>query len=198
MADTKISADMTVTPTGADFIPILQAGANKKATLASVVTLGSLLKAETIISGSDVTSYTFSGLDGNTDGGYVLVVELLPVNTSTNTISIRFNGDASSTGYKQQYLVAFATTAYIASTDNFAKLGDMSTTQTVLFGTANITRIGGYGVIQGQTMRLDALINYVSIAKYSATITNITSITVVGDVANGIKIGSILRLYKRK
>jgi len=86
-------------PTGQDFIDMIdtlkeiyqadeaptspQTGDIWVDTAASFAAGESLLVAETVVSGSPVTSVTFSGLDGNADGGYFLASSIMFLESST-------------------------------------------------------------------------------------------------------------------
>jgi len=103
MADTKISADMTVTPTGADFIPILQAGANKKATISSINALGAV-----VIQALGVKSVDFTVDVAN--------CAYATVTTGAAAVAMTLTSPASSTNsYRQVVAILQGTTARVVT-----------------------------------------------------------------------------------
>ena len=150
--------------------------------------------------GSAATSYTFSGLDGDTDEVYVLVfrvkkavasamnIELQPNAATTNQVSSgHFAGPSGASG------VLNNTTLRLME-DGDATNGNISAGVAVIEAKTGILR----------TMRCQWTVALASPAVYSAhfagvwneTATNITSLVFIASQTNGIGTGSYARLYK--
>jgi len=167
----------------------------------------SLLVAETIVSGSAVTSVTFSDLDGNTDGGYVLECSVLNSTSTVGEIATYINSDTSSNNADYHGVTVY--TSY-GTADNTAK--NTKTNGTSLTGSplaANNTTSFICSIKRDQAGRVvytnTIAQNYgTDLTMYSAVttkytqVTNITSLTVTSTVSSSIAVGSTFRLYRRK
>jgi len=159
----------------------------------------SLLVAETVVSGSAATSVTFSGLDGNAAGGYVLELSIVGVNNVVDgSVYLHVNGDTTNTHYAGRYAQLGA--SYTSSALAVPTIAQTDDGWYPLYS-VNIDRIGGYftafsqgGFVSGVT----SIISNSYIYKSDASITNITSLTITTAVASNLNIGSTFRLYKRK
>ena len=161
----------------------------------------SLLVAETVVSGSAVTSVTFSGLDGNAAGGYVL--ECVAGFTGTSVISADINGNkntsiaivlagATNGANATTYIGTTTTGAWVLSNDTTASKMVHGTT---IFSPAAFNSVQAYSFYtSGST---NGLPRYQK-AIFTDSISNITSITLTSSAANSIVVGSTFRLYKRK
>jgi len=201
MANLKISELTAATTSSGVTIPILQGGANKKMD----VSLLGLSVAETVVSGSAVTSVVFSDLDGNAAGGYVLVGRV--VAAAQASIGLYINSDTTPTNYLTQQIYQQSTTV--------GGVLRACTTEFTSFNNANedchfVMDINiNSGKIATSTKAIQVIstntYNVIGGTRYLGADTNITSLTVTGytintntGAANTIGIGSTFSLYKRK
>lgn len=163
---------------------------------------GSLLVAETVVSGSAVTSVEFTGLDGNADGGYVVAATRMTGGTG-NGLKMYFNGDTTDSNYNAQAIYLSSNT--VLASNNFAAAwldaagGLTSSNPSQLEITIDInarivcmcdSHVYTNGAVTHNINRtyLAHLVNQ----------SNITSFSIQATAANDIGIGSRFRLYKRK
>lgn len=154
------------------------------------------LVAETVVSGSAVTSVTFSGLDGNAAGGYVLCSELISAGGAAGELWLYVNGDETGTNYYSQVLYGAGTTV-AAERTNSARIGAVDGT---ILSTTEICTVNSVYIANTQTSYGDAsaLMTQTMSTKKTGTVTNITSLKLSSQIANQLGIGSTFRLYKRK
>ena len=154
------------------------------------------LLADYTVSGSAITSYTFSGLNINADEEVVLVATI--DGTAFNNVSIYFNGNTTGTNYYNQLLSASNTSVSGLRTNSSYALW----TSLNCFSLINIKLTNnGYIVWQSNTERYFSTSNIDLINIYGTstfTTSQITSLTITHASANGIGIGSRFQLYKVK
>lgn len=159
---------------------------------------GSLLVAETVVTGSAVTSVTFSGLDGNDAGGYLLLAEVINATSNQIEMYISVNGDTTITNYYSQILLANGTTITTANV-NEPRIGRMDASKKSDFDISIKCNSGYFRYISksmfgsGSTQRI-----YTLTGDKTASVTNITALAITSTAANSIAVGSTFRLYKRK
>lgn len=155
---------------------------------------------------SDVTSYTFTGLDGNTARRYLIVANIIAGVTADTVYMVRPNADSGS-NYNNQRL--FVLDAGSPAGDNGGAVGSTG----MCLG-ANKTTVGNVSFVKFEMHAKSGLIrNYISEYNhtYAAndvgylttargfwtnTADNITSLQILADQATGIKTGSIIELWK--
>ncbi len=176
-------------PTAQDFVDLLDTLSADDA---------SLLVAETVVTGSAVTSVTFSGLNGTVAGGYRLegYITGLPV---AAYLMLKPNG-ASATNTFGTSLKAVNTTVTSTyhGTDAVIKLAENNWTG----GSASIGRfvvdlVNEVALVQFRGLEGSAFPSIV-ISHYQLNVGGTTSLTVESSTANGIGVNSTFRLYKRK
>ncbi len=156
---------------------------------------GNLVLVEHKDVGSDTTSVTFSSLDINTDGKYLLILEVLEAGVNTSTISLYVNGLTTATDYQSQRLQASGT-GTSASRDNNARIMVIDVNDTGL-ATIWISLINGYYYASSIGPTDQANIRYDNFAvRKDATVANITSLVIEGNETNGIDGNSKMTLYK--
>jgi hypothetical protein len=160
---------------------------------------GTLLEAETTVSGSAVTSVSFTGLDGNAAGGYVLEGSFSGDAGLTSDVKIYFNGNTTDVNYYTEDVMAYNSTP-VAIQRAYPKLCSPSTRGGSF--NANITRTA-YGYIESTCTysSYDGTYSRTGVAGvvFTASNTNITNITVSSYSGTAvIGIGSTFRLYRRK
>jgi hypothetical protein len=165
--------------------------------IASTQTTG--LIAEQVVTGSDTTSVIFTGLDGNSHGGYILVC--LCKNMQNSQVSLYINGDTTATNYYTDEWYNTAATTLGRSVTNGSRVfySDAgSNTHSVVQIDRNV---GGFPTMISEIVRKTAAYN-IEQNKNSilgtVSITNITSLSITHGSASGIGVGSIFRLYRRK
>lgn len=157
-----------------------------------------LVEAKTIT--SDVQSYTFSGLDGNTDGVYLLICNFLngastslytwqPNGVTTNQKATRYNNNGVADGLSNQTDLQIG----------FSILNGFCLTHTTIYARCNPNSVAMVRQYHSHYT------NYPATGDCNAGFhggvwtdnsTNITSIIVTGDQTDSIKNGSQLYLYK--
>jgi len=148
---------------------------------------------------SAATSYTFSGLDGDTDEVYFAVFRIVKAVAAAITVVLKPNG--ITTNQVTKGTIDGTGSGSISTSTLQIVANGSGTTGDVDHGTLPID--AKTGVIR--TARLNSLEAAGSSAyvidaalSWNETATNITSIDVVCDQANGIAAGSYVRLYKVK
>jgi|SRR5215831_1210706 len=159
---------------------------------------GGLVLVENKNIAANTTSVTFAGLDGNTDGAYLLIGKwLVNGGSGSNTLTVNPNGSSSSTSYERLYNggndggSTWLVGGGMSNGDRIgftwhiqAKTNNQSTAQPKYFqgqciqdngGTLTIVNIGG---------------------KLNDTVNNLTSLDVTSNLTNGIGQGSQFSLYK--
>ena len=156
------------------------------------------LLADVTVTGSAITSYTFSGLEINADEEVILVSDVY--NTVLgNGIKLFANGNTTLTNYYTQYIDVDSTT--ISSNRNNSN--DMSycpVGYSFIITNIKLTN-NGYFTFQAHANRnyggsgIMIKENYIT---STFTLSQITSLTVSHASTNGIAIGSRFQLYKVK
>lgn len=156
------------------------------------------LVAEYIVTGSARTEVTFSDLDGNADGGYVVVMRAINATANLSNISICINGDTTGANYYTQY-VSFGGTTVVASRYQSHDWGILAASAKMA-SVSNVVVVGSIAKIFSQSNRLDgsAAMLYHALTDYTVSISNITSLTILASVANSLAIGSTFSIYRRK
>jgi hypothetical protein len=154
---------------------------------------------------SAATSVTISGLDGNTDEEYNLLIRAINNNASAAEYRLRFNNDTGS-NYGKQNLRGTSTTAdAIRSTgDDNAPLSYRGTiaqnetilTDTLIYAKSGYVRTGinkNTTGISGTTVTALGLNGFV----WNNTADNVTSLVIYANQADGLGIGTTIELYKK-
>ena len=159
-----------------------------------------LIEADVVVE-TATTSVTISDLDGNAAGGYVLTAS--STGDTTASVYIQCNGDTTQSHYLVQRgdingtAVTYQRAAGISLFD-YA----VSSANPRAVGSAAIDIVGGYFVAIWNGLRGIGGSTQVAQQSYcvknDATISNITSITLVSDATSGIDAGSKFTLYRRK
>jgi hypothetical protein len=155
-------------------------------------------------SGDDpITSYTFSGLNGNADEEYMLIIRHTG-GKATSNVYAQINNDTS-TNYGYQHLqgeggskLAARNTASdrILLSINTADAGELNMSQTILSAKSGYVRTGivkTVNKIAGTTVQ-DIDIQGVV---WNNSVDNITSLKILSDQTAGIGTGSHIYLFKR-
>lgn len=165
---------------------------------------GSLLLAEQTIIGSPVTTVTFTGLDANAHGGYTLIAQQAPSATIAPDAYLFYNNDTTQTKYRrahQHYETLGGGSG--AGQDATINLGvgtnhegqvsiiniDIDATGQIIANVRNTT------LFVDKTRIMTAYRGHAYIATPPS---NITRIDFTAVNANGIAVGSIFKLFRRK
>ena len=146
-----------------------------------------------------VTTVTFSGLDGNTDGIYVLESRVKPV-SGLITLSLLPNGLTTN----QSGNIGFLGSSYIAGAVAKLPLGQCAGAAGTVGECVSSVRLYASAIGAGalpQRRRLMGNMQYTSTyavlsGLWIDTSTNITSLVIEGHLPNEIDIGSTFALYK--
>lgn len=159
------------------------------------------LLADYTVSGSAITSYTFSGLKINADEEVVLVSDIYNTSAGNSDIRLSFNGTTSDTSYYQQYISANGTSvgatrwnaSYFYINLNAGKkaytVGNIKLTNNGYI-TVHVHDLHNYS---GSDMYM-----YEAVNTSTFTFTNINSITISALSYTALGIGSRFQLYKVK
>ena len=158
----------------------------------------SSLVGSALISGAAATSMTVSGLSLSSVVAYEIVFALqTAVSSADLLVSLYYNGDTTESHYRYQYLYANLSTAAASSSANAY----------ILDTTLN------FGTITGSVILMSTLKNYkhamvIAVAESAsgsltdlrgthqwANTANVTSITLSANSANGLAIGSYMKVY---
>ena len=149
------------------------------------------------VSGGAVTDLTFSSLDGDTDGVYLVVGTISNATGSSGRIHLFINGDTTDGNYTTQRFKAENVTLS-TSRENDARLGGLQANDDIFFLAWVQRTAQDFGKVisncindQGtSTFREEGYI------ATDSTISNITSITLHSTVASAIDNDSTVSLYK--
>lgn len=208
MPDAKISSDELVTLEPTDFIPAIRGESNVR--VAGSYFASSPLIAEYIVGsgtssgtthyvggGSPITTLDITGLDAATAGGYVLLCQAINATNSLASLNLFFNGDTTAGNYLNRELYALSSgvgtgTGDACITQLPAGVGKEGTSETTI--TMMVS-----GKCRAMTrFSLDSNTQDSLHTKTTASsINNMTSISVISDVAGAIGIGSKFTLLRR-
>jgi len=156
----------------------------------------------------DTTSVTFSGLDGDTDGQYMLLYRIrkIPVTGSSRRVSIQPNGISTN----QNSLGRFHDPSGNNATSSFTLLNIAAFSSGALQQNVGVLILDAKTGSQGRLYTADVATyfstNVVTIdgqrrdhyaGVWRDSVTNITSLDFVSDFANGLGAGSQFCLYKK-
>lgn len=147
--------------------------------------------------GAAATSLDVPALDLNSDVRYRCYFSLKAVGAGTNTISLRFNADSTTTNYGRAYVLAGAGAGASGGNSNIFDIGGAATNEKWT-GVIDIFKdFDGYPRAHLSIMRggkTNLLTHVASIIWESAT--NVTSLSLVDSVATGLAAGSTLKVWK--
>lgn len=163
---------------------------------------GGLILVENKIIAANTQTVTFSGLDGDTDGSYLLLgkikngaasddeVQVRPNGVTTNLTQVWANFDGSSLAVNTE-----SNWDWIYLAANSVASGRMLiSAQKVVHSVAKERRMQSTSYTDiGGVKRC-----YERTGLWNETSTNLTSLDIVSDIANGIGDGSVIGLYKFK
>lgn len=152
------------------------------------------LVAEILVSGSAVTSVSFTGLDGNAHGGYVLVMEIINATATNMNLTPQVNGDTTSANYSSQFITATGSTVTTGTINSICFVGGAIGRKSYV-----IVDIGlNNGIVTWLSRGFEESSNSLSYAgKYATSVTNLTRFDIVSTIANSLAVGSRFRLYRR-
>ena len=153
-----------------------------------------LIETKTLVAEADTV--TFSGLNGDVDGRYLLLAEVKTGSGGAGSFEIQFNGIATDLQYIAEAITS--TSAFFGggaggTVGQFANVGGMSRVD-IRPRTGFPRRATGYGHSDdaGGAMSSGGL----GFVTWNETVTNITSLVFKANGANKFGIGSIFSLYR--
>jgi len=148
---------------------------------------------------ANATSYTFSGLDGNTDGVYKMIAQIKNGTGATRFYTIRPNGATSN--ISSAYHVAgnavnsaAADTVWYLCGATASGWGQGEALIYAIQSSHSVSLPRSFQSMSGYTDGVMKVLNCVGL--WNETSTNLTSLDVVADASNGIADGSVISLYK--
>ncbi len=150
------------------------------------------------VSGSAVQSLTFSGLNGNTDGFYMIIGHVINDDASTTIVTLEPNGLATNQDYERAILNAGVWSLGTGTTMEIARCatGQHNIFQCRFYPATGQSRPYFVQGVRRQASGDHRAINYWG--GWEETSTNVTSIDIQSDVASGIGIGTVICLYRLK
>ena len=150
---------------------------------------------EVIVTGTAVTSISFSGLDGNADKGYRLDFEIVNPTGNGRSYKMFYNDDTTTTNYSDKLSTISVSLAVYPHND--AAVAECEATATA-FGSIDINlNSDGLCYAMSRFIRKTGFSNDCYIQRKNTTITNLTKIDITADGAGAIGIGSKFRIYRR-
>ncbi len=154
--------------------------------------------ARTIVSGGAVTSVTFSGLDLDAAGTYIVKMSLKNATGSASAVSMTYNADTTATNYRSEVSQAAGSSATAANSNN-ALITSMQASGDGICHVEIRKPVAGCKIKATSTYTYDtgASLTWASRAHEWVTVsTNVTSITFTGSVASSIANDSVIEIYK--
>ncbi len=155
---------------------------------------GSLMLIEKKTVPSDTDTLSFTGIDGDADGSYLLVFQLIKGAAGFITYVIRPNGlTTNQKSYYNTLGVSTSTTTDMQIASSGGSIGDKVRGDCFIDALTGAFRTG-----RGEDNQYSAGTIYKTIRTqiWDDDSTNITSIDIVADTAAGIKAGSVFTLYR--
>lgn len=203
-ANSKISADKlqgqsgtTVTvPTG-HTVAITDSGG---LTLGGTAVNAQTLVASTTVSGSAVTSISFTGLDLDTHLSYIIEVES-KCGTSGGLFSIYANNLQTATDYYSQLHNGLSTTAGAEAANN-ARIGYLYSNGLLGKTTIDVSyATGRYFMATSRMLRQTTSTTFhiesSGVFKTAELVANLTRIDLTANASNGFAVGTKARIYRR-
>lgn len=164
---------------------------------------GALELIENFDFGGDATSHSFAGLDGDTEEVYLLVYKIIKAVAAATNVDLKPNGTATNQEMRAAYYGSGGTgnlnaTALRISSNGAAAVGWIDAGQAWIDAKTGTKRTVRANYLQSDPAAGTNIYEIDAACVWNENATNITSIDVVCDQANGIKAGSYLRLYKLK
>lgn len=154
------------------------------------------LLAEFEVTGAAATSIDFTGLDINTHKSYRIEMDLVNAVASTVNIAFYVNGDTLATNYWRQNIAASgATVTGVRSNDAFIS-NIIASSKGVIEGTISLNNSIATGNFKSITDIDSGITLRNTVYNKTATITNLTQITIMADTASAFGIGTKIRIYR--
>lgn len=149
---------------------------------------------------SNVTSITFNGLNINNDGAYLIEVRMVSTTSGWKHLKMYINGDTNESNYRWRSINARAGSYYVENYSIASIMGYQYGSHgyfliTRLHNTATITR--GFAYTPNTAYNPPHFLYYLH-SWYLANHTNVTSLTFASTETNGIRVGSMIAIYKYK
>ena len=156
------------------------------------------LLADYTVSGSAISSYTFSGLNITSDDEVVFVSDITNQN-NTSFLYLYVNGNTTTTNYNSQQIEATGTNVSGVRTNDTRAIVSIPNYKTYAMINIKLTN-NGYLVFQSHTnYKYGSEIGIVEhFGTSTFTLSSIKSLTLTSSVASAIGIGSRFQLYRVK
>ena len=155
---------------------------------------------------SAVTSYTFSGLSGDTDGEYQIVARIVAGASGGINYTVNPNADITTTDYGYQDVYGSGSSAGGQQATSYSGLdmgwtagtGQLSTSTSFLYAKSGQTRImlNLIGSSTGGTTTTSD--TYLITSSWNNTASVITSLEILASTTNGLGVGTHLELWARR
>jgi len=161
---------------------------------------GALQLIETVVLGANAQDVVFSGLNGNVDGAYIIIADIVSGPGSgdvNNQVILQPNGDAgnASSGWLEFFNGSSGTTGASAMVIGLFG-GNGGLLRATFYPKTGRNRLSE--ATSSQCDGANTPLGQVLAGQYSETVTNITSLKIHAVAANGFGVGSVFSLYKLK
>jgi hypothetical protein len=156
--------------------------------------------------GSAVTSYTFSGLSGDSDGEYQIVGRFVAGSSSSTSYYVLPNADTTTADYGYVYVVGSGTTAGAGNASSFGGLqiaytnsaiGHLATASGLLYAKSGLVRTMISTQGDDTTGTTNGSIQIWS-TSWNNTASQITSLEILAGNTNGLGVGTHLELWTKR
>lgn len=158
--------------------------------------VGALTKtADTVVSGSAVTSIDFTGLDLDAAKAYFIVVRLMNASATSRSVSMYFNNDTTATNYYEQLIDGDGSTAAAARANNaVVQTMPVSESSTGFYVIAReVGKVKTIGMMTNNDGSALSIQNHSHV--WDVTATNVTRITFTSAGADTIEVGSRIMIF---
>lgn len=163
-----------------------QADAAYAATLLSETTTNALL-----------TSIEFTGLDINTHKGYRLEIAYVDGAATAHSAALYVNGLTTATDYYSQYIQASGTSVTTGRLNSAQAFGATAGNRTFAVIDIGLTPGGFFFAHSEEARTVGSAVEGIGYKiSRTASIANITSLTITAGVANGIGVGTTFKIFR--
>jgi len=167
-------------------------------TKANGIPVTTALLAEQEVTGSDVTTITFTGLDMNTHKSYRIEIEHFSEATTGGIVSMYANNDTTATNYYNGYVFGVAT-AVTGARNNDATITSAAANSRTYTAIDVGYATGLYVIAHSRcNQNIGANTNFLGYtwSKTSPVTTNLTRLDFTAGIASGLRVGTKIRIYR--
>jgi hypothetical protein len=152
--------------------------------------------ADTEVTGSAVTTVSFTGLDLDSAKAYIIIAKFTNPTINTTEYKLYFNGDTTDTNYYYQYILADGATVSSGRSNSSRYLGVEAGEEVIGFGTTQRDPAGYVKSSIFEARRDPATVLILQTAHTWLTQANVTQMDFTSSVAGAIGVGSRIMIFK--